>query len=75
MASGQLTPGEIVKLASVISAYDMESIALVYLCLEPETIENLKVESRGSSQQFNQEIIRRWAYQSVGNNKEVSTNL
>ena len=75
MASGQLTSREIARLAYAISPSDMENIALGYLGLEFETIKNLKVESRGSSQQFNQEIIRRWAYQNVRNNKEVSTNL
>ena len=50
-----LTEGEIVQLAEAIAARYMESIALKYVGLSPEYLDNL-------TREHNRGVLRKWAY-------------
>ena len=66
MAHERLTDEQIVRLAQNISAPDMETIALGYLDMNPETVVNRKVETRGDFKAFNRDILRDWSYKNEG---------
>ena len=55
---------DIVNLASAITARNMESIAIKYMDIDLEKIENLKREHRQDIQAFNRSIISTWAFKS-----------
>ena len=55
----QLTPRQIVRLASAISADNMESIVEGYLDITPETVKNTRRDA-SSSEAFNRDIIKYW---------------
>ena len=56
-----LTENDIVELAHAIAARYMEPIALKYLSISSETLENLKREHREDIEGFNRAVIRNWA--------------
>ena len=67
MASGpenprKLSSKQIIDLAAVIDAEQMESIAEGYLGIEHETIKNLKYENKHNAEAFNRSVIRHWMY-------------
>ena len=75
MATGskpdQLTRRQIVRLASAISADNMESIAEGYLDISPEALKNIRRDA-SNSEAFSRDIIRHWAYRNPENQVEVS---
>ena len=66
-----LTPKQIVRLASAISADNMESIAEGYLDLSPETIKNIRRDA-SNSEAFNRDVIRHWANKKSDDQVDVS---
>ena len=66
-----LTPKQIVRLASAISADNMESIAEGYLDLSPETIKNIRRDA-SNSEAFNRDVIRHWANKNSDDQVDVS---
>ena len=76
MATGgkdQLTPKQIVLLASAISADNMESIAEGYLDVSPETIKNIRRDA-SNAEAFNRDVIHYWASRN-SNQVQVSVYL
>ena len=65
-----LTPKQIVRLASAISADNMESIAEGYLDLSPETIKNIRRDA-SNSEAFNRDVVRHWANKNSDDQVEV----
>ena len=67
----QLTPRQIVRLSSVVSADNMESIAEGYLNMDPETIKNIRHDA-SNSEAFNRNVIRYWGNRNQDNQVQVS---
>ena len=67
----QLTKSQIVRLGHAISCQNMESIALLYLDFEDETIKNIKSENRDNAEAFNREVINRWKNKNAKNQVKV----
>ena len=65
-----LTPRQIVRLASAISTDNMESIAEGYLDISPETVKNIRRDA-SNSEAFNREIIRYWMYKNPEDQVQV----
>ena len=65
---GHLTNYQIVILAESISASAMEKIALAYLGVDFDEVQNLKREHR-DVEGFNRAMIRKWAYRNPGANQ------
>ena len=63
---GSITNKDIARLAEAISAKNMELIAMKYLGIEWETLENLKRENKEHAQAFSREVIRKWCYMNSG---------
>ena len=64
----------IVRLAESISARNLELIAMKYLGIEWETLENLKRQHREDVQAFSRDVIRKWCYMNSGPDQiEVSS--
>ena len=66
-----LTPKQIVRLASAISADNMESVAEGYLDIAPETINNIRRDA-SNSEAFNRDVIRYWANKNSDDQVDVS---
>ena len=66
-----LTPKQIVRLASAISADNMECIAEGYLDLSPENIKNIRRDA-SNSEAFNRDVIRHWANKNSDDQVDVS---
>ena len=69
MATGgerRITDSMIACLAEAISAKNLESIAMKYMGIEWETLENLKRQYRDDIQGFSRDIIRKWCYMNPG---------
>ena len=66
----RLTPNQIVRLASAISADNMESMAEGYLDLNPETVKNIRRDA-SNSEAFNRDVIRYWANKNPDNQVQV----
>ena len=69
MAAGgdwTLQDKDIVKLAAVIAAKDMKTIAEGYMDIASETVKNKLYENLGDVEAFNREIIRHWANKHSG---------
>ena len=66
-----LTPEQIVHLASAISANNMAAIAEGYLDISDEIIKNIKFETKDSAEAFNREIIKNWIYKNPENQLKV----
>ena len=65
MAAGgdwTLTNSDIARLAAAVSSTNMDTIAVRYLDMDPDTLESMKDEHRGKAEAFNREVIKRWAY-------------
>ena len=72
MATGEnasITDKDIVRLAEVISAKNLESIAMKYMCMDWETLENLKRQHRDDIQGFSRDVFRKWCYMNSGPNQ------
>ena len=69
---GRLTPRQIVQLASVISADNMESIAEGYLGINDETIKNIRRDA-SNSEAFNRYIVKHWMCKNPDNQVQVSS--
>ena len=65
----RLTNVHIVKLAEMISARGMDVIAMKYLNIDWEEIENSKMEHKLDIEGFNHDMIRKWAYRNPGPNQ------
>ena len=65
MATGQLTPRQIVRLARTISADNMASIAEGYMDIDEVTIKHTERDTT-NAEAFNREIIRLWANKNCG---------
>ena len=61
----RLTNKQRVKLAAKIGKSSMKSIALGYLGLDDETIENLEAKTKDDVHAFNREILKSWELRSV----------
>ena len=70
-ASDQLNRRQIVRLASAISAINMEAIAEGYLDINPETIKNIRHDA-SNSEAFNRDVIRHWTYKNPDSQVQVS---
>ena len=57
-----LTNKQRVKLAAKISKPSMKSIALGYLDLDEETMENVDGAKKDDVEAFNREILKQWEY-------------
>ena len=57
---------DIVRLAEVITAKNMDSIAMKYMNMEWETLENLKGENKDDAQAFTRDVLRKWCYMNSG---------
>ena len=66
----QLTRRQIVRLASAISADNMESVAEGYLAIDHETIKNIRRDA-SNSEAFNRDIIRYWSNKNPDNQAQV----
>ena len=66
----QLTRRQIVRLASAISADNMESVAEGYMDIDHETIKNIRRDA-SSSEAFNRDIIRYWSNKNPDNQIKV----
>ena len=65
MAAGgdwTLTNSDIARLAAAISSTNMDTIAVRYLDMDPDTLESMRDQHRGKAEAFNREVIKRWAY-------------
>ena len=70
-----VTNKDIVRLAEAISAKNVESIALGYMGIEWETLENLKTENKDDAKGFSRDVIRRWCNMNSGPDQiKVSRN-
>ena len=67
----RLTPRQIVRLASAISADNMESIAEGYLGINDETIKNIRRDA-SNSEAFNRDIVKHWMCKNPDNQIQVS---
>ena len=71
MATGgdySITDSIVVRLAEAISAKNLESIAMKYMGIESETLENLRRQHRDDIpvQGLSGDIIRKWCYMNPG---------
>ena len=57
---GSLTPVHVLRLGRDVSANNWKSIAMQYLGLDLETIENLQWENKDDQGAFKRSLIRRW---------------
>ena len=65
MATGgdySITDSIVVRLAEAISAKNLESIAMKYMGIESETLENLRRQHRDDIQGLSGDIMRKWCY-------------
>ena len=72
MATGgkkSVTTKQIVLLAEVITLKNMDSIAMKYMNIEWEDLENLKIENKGDTHAFNRDVLRKWCYMNSGPNQ------
>ena len=77
MAAGgerRVTNGMIVCLAEAISAQNMESIALTYMGIEWEMLQNLRREHREEIEAFNRDVIRRWCNKKSSGPDQIGVN-
>ena len=79
MAAGgskKLNDDLIGKLAESISVTNMETIALNYLKIQSETVENLKYNDRGNAVALNRSLLNLWKCMNPGGNQvQVSFEL
>ena len=63
-ASGEsrLSNAQIARLAQAVALSNMESIAMLYLDIDWEVLENRKVKHRENVAAFNRDVIIKWAY-------------
>ena len=69
MATGggrSISNNMIVRLAEAISAKNLEVMAMKYMGIEWETLENLKRQHREDVQAFSRDVIRKWCYMNSG---------
>ena len=64
-----LTDKEIEDLAQVIVSKHMATIAIKYLGLPYETVENLKLIRQGDFVAFNRDLLVLWRYKNPGDNQ------
>ena len=77
MASGgsdRLTNKHMIRLAEVIAAKHMEEIAMLYLDIDWEEVENSKKDHRDDVKAFNRDKLRKWAYKNSGPNQAQVTS-
>ena len=71
-----LTDNQIEELAQVIVSKDMATIAITYLGLLGETVENLRSIRQGDNMGFNRDVLTLWRNKNPGINQvQVSRNL
>ena len=58
--AGHVTRKQIVRLATAISADNMESIAEGYMDICNETVKNMWRENQGKVEAFNRDVLRYW---------------
>ena len=63
---GSITDKDTARLAEAISAKNMEVIAMKYIGIEWETLENLKRENKDDAQAFSRDVMRKWFYMKSG---------
>ena len=66
---GELTDGQIERLASFIPSKNMESIAEGAMSIIFENIMDLKDKHRGDAKAFNRQIIRQWVQDNPATNQ------
>ena len=66
---GKLTDCQCVDLAEVISAQDMESIALKYFKFSMEKVKSLKFAHRENTDAFKRDVIDAWVKRNSGPNQ------
>ena len=65
MAAGdesRLSNTQIARLTQAVAVSNMESIAMLYLNIDWEDLENLRVKHRENVATFNRDVIIKWAY-------------
>ena len=70
--SRQLTNYQVVRLSQVIFGSSMESIALGYMNIDEQKIENLKSARRDDTEGFVRDVIKVWACRNPINQVQVS---
>ena len=69
MATGgdlTLTAGDIEGLSEIITDKNMATIAIKYLGIEYETVENLRSKNRGDVTGFNRDVLYKWKNKTQG---------
>ena len=69
MATGgerSISNNMMVRLSEAISAKNLELIAIKYMGIESETLDNLKRQHREDVQAFSRDVIRKWCYMNSG---------
>ena len=69
MATGgdlTLTSGDIEGLSEIITDKNMATIAIKYLGIEYETVENLRSKNRGDTVGFNRDVLVKWRNKTQG---------
>ena len=61
-----ITDNIIVRLAKAISAKHVESIAIEYMGIEGETLENLRRQHREDVEAFSRDVLRKWCCMNSG---------
>ena len=61
-----ITDNIIVRLAKAISAKHIESIAIEYMGIEGETLENLRRQHREDVEAFSRDVLRKWCCMNSG---------
>ena len=69
--SEQLTPRQIVYVASTISADDMETIAEGYMDISHQMVSDLRWNLKHSELEFNRRILRLWIEKTPNRQKQV----
>ena len=69
--SKQLTHEQISRLAEVIAKRNMESIAIRYLGISFETVDNYRIMYREDTMKFNRDIMKFWRNRNPDNSCQV----
>ena len=72
MATGgdlTLSSGDIEGLSEIITDKNMATIAIKYLGIEYETVENLRSKNRGDTTGFNRDVLVKWRNKTHGTAK------
>ena len=72
---GKLSGRQIVRLVNSVEIDSMRRIALCYMNISEEIIDDMERDARGNWRSFNREVIRRWTKQNPVNQMKVKPTL